>query len=91
MRVGEDISAYTDIERGVRQGCIFSPDVFNPYSEVILRDLEPMQGFTVGGHNINNLRYADDTILFAKSEDKLQELLDVVVASSKTKGLSINV
>ena len=55
MRVGGDTSPYTDIKRGVRQGCVLSPDLFNLYSEMILRDLEPLQGIAVGGQNVNNL------------------------------------
>ena len=91
MRVGGDKSPYTDVKRGVRQGCVLSPDLFNLYSEMILRDLEPLQGIAVGGQNVNNLRYADDTALIAESESKLQEELNTVVESSRRKGLSINV
>ncbi|XP_042883267.1 uncharacterized protein LOC122260182 [Penaeus japonicus] len=90
MRVDNDTSKYTPICRGVRQGCVLSPDLFNLYSEMILRQLEDMPGFILGGHNINNLRYADDTVLIAESRDNLQELLDKVIEESKKKGLTIN-
>ena len=90
MRIDNDLSEYTRIERGVRQGCVFSPDLSNLYSEMILRELEDLPGLVVGGHNINNIRYADDTVLIADSEEKLKELLDKVVEESKNKGLSIN-
>ena len=72
IRIGNDRSNFTKIQRGVRQGCVFSPDLFNIYSEMILRELEGMEGFIIGGHNLNNLRYADDTVLIAQSEEKLQ-------------------
>ena len=61
MRVEGEISAFQKIKRGVRQGCVLSPDLFSLYSEIIMRNIEGQPGIRVGGHNINNLRYADDT------------------------------
>ncbi len=91
MRVDGDISEYKSIRRGVRQGCILSPDLFNIYSEMVLREIGDLEGIKVGGVNINNLRYADDTVLLADSQDKLQAILDKVVTASEEKGLSLNV
>eukprot|EP00795_Rhopilema_esculentum_P000950 gene950-biopygen7395 len=68
MRVENEMSEFTQIRRGVRQGCVFSPYLF------------------IGGHNMNNLRYADDTVLISESAEKLQELLDRIVAESRKKG-----
>ena len=85
MRVENELSEFTQIQRGVRQ---VSPDLFNLYSEMILRELEGLQGFVVGGHNMNNLRYADDTALISDSAEKLQKLLDKVVEESRKKGLT---
>ena len=90
MRIGNDFSAFQDIKRGVRQGCVLFPDLFSIYSEIIMRALEGMPGIKVGGYNMNNIRYADDTVLIADNENELQEMLDTVVRESEKKGLSVN-
>lgn len=74
----------------VRQGCVFSPDLFNRYSEAIVRELEVVPGFVIGGHNLNSIRYADVTVLIADTERTLQKLLRKLVKKSKRKGLNIN-
>ena len=66
------------IEKGVCQGCILSPSLFNFYAEYIMRNagLEEAQvGIKISGRNINNLRYVDDTTLMAESEEELKSLL----------------
>ena len=66
------------IEKGVRQGCLLSPCLFKLYAEYIMRNagLDELQaGIKIGGRNINNLRYADDTTLMAESEEELKSLL----------------
>ena len=80
-----------EIRRGVRQGCVGSPDLFNLYSEVILRALDDVdEGFVVNGVRINNIRYADDTVLLATSQEGLQQLFNTLAEESKRYGLSIN-
>ena len=68
----------TGIGKGVRQGCILSPCLFNFYAEYIMRNAgleEAQAGIKISGRNINNLRYADDTTLMAESEEELKSLL----------------
>ena len=90
VKIGEYQTEYQRIRRGVRQGCVMSPHLFNLYSEIILRSLQGREGISVGGVNINNVRYADDTVLVADSAEKLQDLLSVVVQASEGKGLAVN-
>ena len=66
------------IEKGVRQGCILPPCLFNLHAEYIMRNTgleEAQAGIKIAGRNINNLRYADDTTLMAESEEELKSLL----------------
>ena len=90
MQVEGEISAFQKIKRGVRQGCVLCPDLFSLYNEIIMRNIEGQPGIRVGGHNINNLRYADDTVLISENEKDLQQLLNIVESKSKEKGLELN-
>src|SRR5688572_25068232 len=56
-----------------------------------MREIDSVEGFTIGGFNMNNLRFADDAVLLAASKEKLKELLNKVAKASKRKGLSINI
>ncbi|GFS05700.1 retrovirus-related Pol polyprotein LINE-1 [Elysia marginata] len=90
-RIDDEISEYKPIKGGVRQGCVLSPDFFNISSEMILRNIYDLKGIIrIGGVNINNLRYADDTVLVAESESELQAILDVVTDTSMEMGLDLN-
>ena len=81
---------WLQIGKGVRQGCILSPCLFNLYTEYIMRNAgleEAQAGIKITGRNINNLRYADDTNLMAESEEKLKSLLIKVKEESEKVGL----
>ena len=91
IRIDGNSGKYTQIRRGVRQGCVFSPDLFNLYSGNILRDLNYTMCCIVGGYNLNNVRYADGAVLIAGSESQLQELLNTVVDAGLHIGLSVNI
>ena len=82
------------IGKGVRQGCILSPCLFNFYAEYIMRNagLEKTQtGIKIARRNINNLRYADDTTLMAESEEDLKSLLMKVKEESEKVGFKLNI
>lgn len=91
IRIDGTTSDFVKVKRGVRQGCVLSPDLFSLYTEMIMRHIKELEGIRVGGVNLNNLRYADDTALFADSEEKLQKIVEVVVEESKKLGLEINI
>ncbi|GFR83046.1 retrovirus-related Pol polyprotein LINE-1 [Elysia marginata] len=90
IRIDGEYTDFTEIKRGVRQGCVLSPDLLNLYNEVILRNITDMEGVKVGGRNITNLRYADDTVLIANSQENVQALLSVVTYVSESMGLQLN-
>jgi hypothetical protein len=82
------------IGKGVRQGCILSPFLFNLYAEKIMRKVELEEteiGVKIGGRNINNLRYADDTTLLSETEDGLKHLIARIKEESEEFGLFLNV
>ena len=78
VRTGHGTIDWFQIGKGVRQGCILSPCLFNFYAEYMMRNAgleETQAGIKIARKNINNLRYADDTTLMAESEEELKSLL----------------
>ena len=93
VRTGHGTTDWFQIEKGVCQGCILSPCLFNFYAEYIMRNagLDKAQaGIKIAGKNINNLRYADDTTLMAEREE-LKGLLMKVKQESEKVGLKLNI
>ena len=86
---GHGTKDWFQIAKGVRQGCILSPCLFNLYAEYIVRNAgleEAQAGVKIAGRNINNLKYADDTTLMAESEEELKSLLMKVKEESENVG-----
>ena len=93
-RTGHGTTDWFQIGKGVHQGCILSPCIFNLYAEYIMRNggLDEVQaGIKTAGRNINNLRYADDTTLMAESKEKPKSLLMKVKEESEKVGLKLNI
>ena len=86
VRAGHGTTDCFQIGKGVHQGCILSPCLFNLYAEYIMRNTrldEAQAGIKTAGRNINNLRYADDTTFIAESEEELKSLLMKVKEKSE--------
>ena len=94
VTTGHGTTDWFQIGKGVHQGCIFSPCLFNLYAEYVMRNagLEETQArIKICGRNINNLRYVDDTTLMAESEEELKSLLMKVKVESEKVGLKLNI
>ena len=93
VRTGYGTTDWFQIGKGVRQGCILSPCLFNLYAEYVMRNAgleEAQAGIKISGRNINNLRYADDTTLMAEREEELKSLLMKVKEEEKVD-LKLNI
>ena len=86
VRTGHGTTDWFQIGKGLRQGCILSPCLFNLYAEYIMRNTglnEAQTGIKISGLNVNDLRYADDTTLMAESEEELKSFLMEVKEESE--------
>ena len=91
VRTGHVTTDWLQIGKGVCQGCILSPCLFNLYAEYIMRNTgleEAQAGIKIDERNINNLRYADDTTLMAESEEELKSLLMKMKEKRRVKKLA---
>jgi len=94
VRTGQGITDWFKTGKGVHQGCVLSPCLFNLYAEYIMRNArldEAQAGIKTTGRNINNLRYADDTTLMAESKEELKSLLMRVKEESEKASLKLNI
>ena len=94
VRHGHGTTDWFQIGKGVSQGCILSPCLFNLCAEYIMRNTgldEAQAGIKIARRNISNLRYADDTTLMAKSEEELKSLLMKVKKESEKVDLKLNI
>ena len=94
VRTGHGTTDWFQTGKGVHQGWIWSPCLFNLYAEHIMRNAgleEAQAGIKIAGRNINNFRYADDTTLTAETEEELKSLLMKVKEESEKVGLKLNI
>ena len=94
VRTGHGTTDWFQIGKGVCQGCILSPCLFNLYAEYIMRNAgldEAQAGIKIARRNINNLKHTDDTTLMAESEEELKSLLMKVKEESEKVGLKLNI
>ena len=94
VRTGHATTDWFQIGKGVHQGCILSPCLFNLHAEYIMRNTgmeEAQAGIKTAGRNLNNLRYADDATLMAESKEELKSLLMKVKEESEKAGLKLNI
>ena len=94
VRTGHGTTDWFQIGKGVCQGCILSPRLFNLYAEYIMKNAgleETQAGINFARRNVSNLRYADDTTLMAESEEELKSLLMKVKEESEKVGLKLNI
>ena len=94
VRTGHGTTDWFQIRKGVHQGCVLSPCLFNFYAEYIMRNAgldEAQAGIKIAGRNINNLRHSDDTTLMGESELELKSLLMKVKEQSEKAGLKLNI
>jgi len=94
VRTRHGTADWFKIGKGVHQGCILSPCLFNLYAEYIMQNSgldEAQAGIEISRRNINNLRHADDTILMAENQEELKSLLMKVREESEKAGLKLNI
>ena len=94
LELDMETTDWFQIGKGVHQGCILSPCLFNLYAEYIMRNTgleETQAGIKIARRNINNFTYADDTTLMAESEEELKSLLMKVKVESEKIGLKLNI
>ena len=91
VRTESGMTSEFKIKKGVRHGCVLTPNIFNVYTEKIFREVEDMKGVNIGGVNINNVRYADDIVLLAEGLMFLQSLLTAFNEKGKPYGMEMNI
>ena len=94
VRAGPGTTDWFQIGKGVCQGCVLSPCLFNLYAEYIMQNArldEAQAGIKIAGRNINNIRYADDTTLMTENKEEFKSLLMKVKEESEKVGLKLNI
>ena len=94
VRTGHGTTDWFQFGKGVHQGCILPPCLFNSYAEYVMRNAgldEAQAGIKISGRNLNKLRYTDDTTLMAESEAELKSLMMKVKEENEKAGLKLNI
>jgi len=93
IKIGNSLSDEIAVRKGVRQGCILSPLLFNLYSkEIFGKALTGLSdGIKTNGQAINNIRYADDAVIIANNNEELQNIMQSIYIASEGYGLSLNI
>lgn len=87
MKVRDERRGWTKIPRDVRQSYTLSPHLFSLYSQTFIDELQDVEEVRIGHTNVNNIRFTDDTVLMADTEEKLQSLVDDLNEAYQRKGL----
>ena len=90
IRINDTVSKMGPKKRGVRQGCVLSPDLCSLFIEIFMRTIKNLPTIVVGGVNVNKLRYADDTVLIVNNQEVLQALVTQLDCVSNKFGMQIN-
>ena len=91
MKVGDETGESIEIKQGMRKGCVVSPDFFSLYTQLAVLKLNESEGIKISGNIVNNIRYSDDMVLIADSEEKLQALISKLDEECRRMGLKINI
>ena len=90
VKVDDNRGGWVNIEKGVRQRCVLSPDLFSLYTQLMMNELAELDGIKIGGQSVNTIRYAKDMVLLEDTGEKLQRLMGVLKEQCRMKGLKIN-
>ena len=90
VRVSDDRSGWVNIEKGARQGCVILPDPLSLNTQLVMNEPAKLDGIKIDGRNVSNIRYADDMVLLADTEENMQRLMNKLNEQCRMMGLKVN-